>query len=349
MTALESTAAQIISLQSASCDGYALRAFSFTKRKNFARAEPDVRQAISLAPNSPTGYMQMGNLRFAQQRYPDAENAYQKALEKDPNAVEALQGLADSYRAENQSAKAIAALRVQIAKVPNNSAFYDLLGTALFQQQSDSGDLSEAEGALRKAIQLNPHNADALFKLEQVQSAVGATDEALAVCQRAAVEDPHEASVYLLAGRLHESKKDWKSASDDYQKALAAEPDNGLAANNLAYLLIQEGGNLDVALSLAQAARRRMPTSHNVADTLGWVLYQKGVYSAAIGMFQESLKLAQKNGESEDPTVHYHLGLTYQKTGQASLARQHLERVLKINPNYASRADVEKLLSELHG
>jgi hypothetical protein len=56
-----------------------------------------------------------------------------------------------------------------------------------------------------------------------------------------------------------------------------------------------------------------MPSSHNVADTLGWVLYQKGVYSAAIGMFQESLKLAQKNGESEDPTARYHLGLTSRK------------------------------------
>jgi tetratricopeptide (TPR) repeat protein len=217
--------------------------------KDFARAEPDVRQAITIAPKSPAGYMQMGNLRFAQTKYQDAGSAYKQALENDPNSQEALRGLADSYHAENQPTKASAVVRNQIAKVPNNGAFYDLLGTYLFQQKNGGGDLSEAEDAFKKAIELNSHNADALFKLAQVQSARGATDEALAVCQRAAAEDPHKASVYLLAGRLHESKKDWKRAGDDYQRALAVEPDNRLAANNLAYLLIQERRNLDVALS----------------------------------------------------------------------------------------------------
>jgi len=60
-------------------------------------------------------------------------------------------------------------------------------------------------------------------------------------------------------------------------------------------------------------------------------------------MFQESLKLAQKKGESEDSTIHYHLGLTYQKTGKPSPAATASGAVLKINRNYSSRADVEKL------
>ncbi|PYV68036.1 MAG: hypothetical protein DMG96_37565 [Acidobacteria bacterium] len=50
----------------------------------------------------------------------------------------------------------------------------------------------------------------------------------------------------------------------------------------------------------------------------------------------------------ENPTVHYDLGLAYEKTEQPALARQHLERVLKINPNYSSAADVKKLLAQLH-
>jgi Tfp pilus assembly protein PilF len=45
--------------------------------------------------------------------------------------------------------------------------------------------------------------------------------------------------------------------------------------------------------------------------------------------------------------VHYHLGLAYQKANQSALARQQLERVLKINPNYPNAADVRKALSEL--
>jgi len=103
-----------------------------------------------------------------------------------------------------------------------------------------------------------------------------------------------------------------------------------------------------VALSLAQTARRGMPDSPNAADTLGWVLYQKGAYRSAIDLFQEALKLAEKSKAPEDPTFHYHLGLAYQKTEQPALARQHLERVLKINPNYSDAGDVKKLLAQLH-
>ena len=111
--------------------------------------------------------------------------------------------------------------------------------------------------------------------------------------------------------------------------------------------MLETGGNVDVALSLAQTARRGMPDSPNVADTLGWVFYQKGAYKSAIDLFEEALKLAEKNKAPDDPTLHYHLGLAYEKTDRPALAKQHLERVLKINPNYSSASDVKKLLAQL--
>jgi hypothetical protein len=43
---------------------------------------------------------------------------------------------------------------------------------------------------------------------------------------------------------------------------------------------------------------------------------RKGVYKSAIDLFQESLRLNEKQGEGDSPTVHYHLGLAYQKANQ---------------------------------
>jgi Tfp pilus assembly protein PilF len=100
-------------------------------------------------------------------------------------------------------------------------------------------------------------------------------------------------------------------------------------------------------LQLAQTARRNMPESSNVADTLGWAFYKKGVYESAIGMFQEAIKLAAKNKETDNPTYHYHLGLAYARTERPGLARQHLEHVLKIDPKYSGADDVRKELAEL--
>ena len=235
-------------------------------------------------------------------------------------------------------------MKAQIAKSPNNSVFYDLLGTSL---SSLKKDLNGAEEAFRKATELDRSNADAMVKLGQVQATKGSVDEAIATYKKSIQENPNEASFYILLGQLYESKQEWDSAKSYYQKALDLRPDNPLASNNLAYVMLESGGNVDVALSLAQTARRGMPDSPNAADTLGWAFYQKGAYQSAIDLFQEALRLGEKNKAPEDPTVHYHIGLAYEKASQPALARQHLERVLKLSPNYSSAADVKKILSQL--
>ena len=136
-------------------------------------------------------------------------------------------------------------------------------------------------------------------------------------------------------------------AKSAYQSALQIKRDDPTASNNLAYVLLETGGNADLALQLAQTARRAMPESSNVADTLGWAFYQKGVYQSAIDMFQEAIKLAAKNKEPDNPLYHYHLGLAYAKADQPALARQHLEHVLKLDPKYSDADDVRKQLAQL--
>ena len=250
----------------------------------------------------------------------------------------------NTYLAQKQTDKAIAAASAQIAKSPNNSAFYDLLGTVLFSPKQDTGG---AEAAFQKAGALDKNNADALLKLGQVQVAKHAVDQAIATYQQAVKDNPREPNFYILMGELYETKQDWNRAKEAYQKALEIKPENPLASNNLAYVMLQSGGKVDVALSFAQTARRGMPDSPNAADTLGWVLYQKGAYQSAVDLFKESLKLAEKSKSPDDPSVHYHLGLAYAKTGQDALARQHLERVLKLNPNYSDADEVRKQLAQL--
>jgi Tfp pilus assembly protein PilF len=64
-------------------------------------------------------------------------------------------------------------------------------------------------------------------------------------------------------------------------------------------------------------------------------------------MFQEAIKLAAKSKEPENATYHYHLGLAYARAAQPTLAKQHLERALKIDPNYSGAEEVKKELAQL--
>jgi tetratricopeptide (TPR) repeat protein len=331
----------IVQLAPMSPEGYGFRSVADLNLKQYTRAEQDINKTIEVAPQSPVGYIQMGNLRQIQKQYGDAEKAYRKALDIAPANSDALNGLMTIYIAQKDPDKAVATANVQIAKVPNSSAFYDLLGTALFNAKKD---YKGAEAALRKATDLDKKNSDALLKLGQVYAAQGSLDQAIATYQQSAKDNPGEISFYILLGELYESKHDWESAKGMYQKALQIQAENPLASNNLAYVILQQGGNVDVALSMAQTARRQMPDNPNAADTLGWAYYKKGLYPTAIDLFKEALKKSPN-----DPTFHYHLGLAYQASDQPTLAKEHLQQVLKLKPDYNDADGVRKALSELHG
>jgi len=339
---LSATAQQIIYGAPNAPDGYLLRALGEMKRQKLADAEQDMRKAAEVAPASAAPYVQLGNLRQGQKQYAEAIKFYQQALDKEPGSTDALQGMMNTYIIEKQLDQAIAAARAHIAQQPANSGFYDLLGTALFQKK----DLAGAEAAFHKSIELDKNNSDALLKLAQVQAAEGQTSVALATYQQSIKDHPREILFYILAGMMYESQHNFDQARNMYQQALNLQPDHPVASNNLAYLMLQQGGNVDIALAMAQTARRGMPDSPAAADTLGFAYFQKGVYQSAIDMFQESLRLSQKNGAADDATVHYHLGLAYQKANQPVLARQQMERALKIDPN---NAEAKKALSELRG
>jgi tetratricopeptide (TPR) repeat protein len=336
------TAQQIIAAQPYSADGYLLKGIADLARAKFADAQNDAQEAQKRAPQSPSPYIELGNIQLAQKHFSDAEKFYQQALDRDPASSEGLSGLMNSYVAEKQFDNAIAAANKQIAKSPNTSNFYDLLGTALFNGKKD---YPGAETALRKAIDLDKNNVDAIEKLGKVEVQMGSVDQALALYQQSVKDNPREVRFYILAGELYEAKQNWDQAKTMYQQALSISPDHPLASNNLAYVILEQGGNVDMAMGMAQTARRGMPNSANAADTLGWAYYHKGVYQSAISQFQEALSLNEKNGGPDDATFHYHLGLAYQKANQIALARQQLEKAVRLSPD---NANAKKALSALH-
>lgn len=335
------TAQQIITFEPYSPDGFLMKAVAEVSRQKYADAQKDAEQAMQRAPKSPGPSVQLGNIQLAQKHFSDAEKYYQEALDKDPSSTEGLSGLMNTYAAQKQFDKAIAAANAQIAQSPKNSNFYDLLGTALFNGKKD---YPSAEVALRKAIDLDKGNTDALEKLGKVQVQEGSSEQALALYVQSIKDNPSEVRFYILAGELYEAKQNWDQAKAMYQQALSISPDHPLASNNLAYVILEQGGNVDLAMNMAQTARRGMPDSPNAADTLGWAYYHKGIYQSAISQFQEALRLNEKTGAPDDAVLHYHLGMAYQKANQLSLARQHLERAIKLSPE---NADARKALSEL--
>jgi tetratricopeptide (TPR) repeat protein len=125
---------------------------------------------------------------------------------------------------------------------------------------------------------------------------------------------------------------------------LAIRPEEALAANNLAYLMLEHSGNVNVALTLAQTARRNLPNMANSADTLGWAYFRNGAYSMALQQFEDAVKRAPSNA-----TYRYHLGITYQKLNDTKSAKRELEKSINLDPKAPSAEKASRVLGELSG
>jgi tetratricopeptide (TPR) repeat protein len=340
-TALALEADQIIQQQPESSDGYLLRAVAEIDRKQFAATEDYIKRSLQKASDNAPAYVQLGNLRMAQNKPAEAQKAFQQALDQDPNSTDALGGVLNVYLIQKQPDKALAGANAQLAKFPNNAGFHIIVGRLLFEQKKDAAG---AEVEFKRAVELDKSNVEALVSLGRVQTEQGKTDQALQTYLDAAKNNPRETVFSLLAGGIYESKQEWDRAKQVYQRVLEVQPDNPLASNNLAYVMLQQGGNVDVALAMAQTARRQLPDNASSADTLGWAYYHKGIYSSAINLFKEAVKK-----DPDNATYNYHLGLAYARNGQGAQARQQLDRVVKIKPDSSEVNDLRQALAQLKG
>jgi tetratricopeptide (TPR) repeat protein len=334
---LKTTAETIVRNSPSDPRGYILRAKSEDREP--ATAQADLNQAIQIAPQSPLGYSAMGNFLRGQGKDEEARKYYEQALERDPGYFEPLTGLVSILMHQNQNAKALERVQTQAAKIPNNDAVFVLLGGL----QVANKDLAAAETSLQKAVQLNPANLDAIILLSKVEMARGLGDQALATAYKSIDSNPNNVTAYFFAGTMEELRGRPQRAEDVYRKALQVEPNYGPAANNLAYLMLENGESVDQALSLARIARQKMPDSPSAADTLAWVYYQKGLYGVAADLLQEAVRKAPDNA-----TYQYHIGMVYQKQNNTAAARKHLQRTLQINPNFPAADKIREALNQMH-
>jgi Flp pilus assembly protein TadD len=181
---------------------------------------------------------------------------------------------------------------------------------------------------------------DAFLQLARIENVQGSADKALNYYQQAIQKNPQDVRGYVMEGMLQESRGDWSAAEKLYQQALDARPNYPVAANNLAFLMLEHGGDKNVALSMAQTARRGMPTIPQTADTLGWAYYYTGVYSSAISLLQEAIK-----ANPQDINYHYHLAVVYQKTGNSDSAKQEFDRALALHPTGTQLDAIHKAMS----
>jgi tetratricopeptide (TPR) repeat protein len=312
-------------------DAYLLKG-DFVKSKQ-------VFEAIAKAlPNEPIGPYRLGLLARAEKNDAKALAYFEEAFSKRPAAIEPLAEIATIKIAQGKSIEARERVTKQLEASPNNPLLYNLLGQ-LWMMAKDAG---QAETAFKKAIELDNAPLSAYINLGQVFQQAGKTDQAVKEYEAVLAKNPNVSQAHMLLGIIHESRKEYGKAQARYEQALKLNPKFVPAANNLAWILVEQGGNLDVALSYAQTAREQGPDDPHIADTLGWVYYKKNAYLLAISLLKEA---AEKM--PNEPVAHYHLGMAQSKNGDAASAKKSLQSALKLSQSFPGSEEARKTLEGL--
>ncbi len=324
LTQLSQIAEKIIAAHPESAEGYLWRGTVEAKQKQTMQAQKDFETALAKDPNNEAANLDLGELRLQEKQLPEARAKLEEVLARDPNQVTALNLLVAADLQEKQPDKALERIQAQIAKSPNNVALYTDLSALQLQMRN----FPAAQASAQHALGLNGSYEPAVQVYSQAEVATGNIEAAITVWQQWLKGHPDDPRATMLLGSLEEQKGDTTKAMDEYKRALQLDSSQAAAANNLAYLMVENGENSDVALSYAETARRILPNSPSTADTLAWVYYHKGTYSLARDLLEDASK-----AEPNNAAIHFHLGMTYSKLGNKPEALVQLKKAADLAPN----------------
>lgn len=279
----------------------------------------------------------LASIKLAQKQYGAAASLATQALDQSPRLATALFTLGMSYVDQKQPDKGIQEVKSRIDKMPDWATGYQVLG----QVAQQGGRLTVAMDAYNQALRIDPKLSAAALSLGDTYLLNKQSDLARQQFEKAAQLQNARSYAMARLGQIYETQGNIDKARSSYESSLAADPDNVLAKNNLAWLYAEHGGNIDEALKLAEEAKEKSPEDPTITDTLGWIYVKKGSYQAAVDNLQNSVA---KN--PHDASGLYHLGTAYYLLGRHADAKRELQAALKL-PDFNQAAEAKKMLAEM--
>lgn len=277
------------------------------------------------ASSTPELLLQDALLKMDAQDYSGARASLDSVLKQTPEDVRALRILVKLAGSE--------AMRQYAARHPKSAPVQDFLGDLLLS----GGKAAEARAAFNAATAADPRFRPARLALARLDVSEGKLESAHRALADLEAGDRNDPELWLYLGWLANMEKDYPRALSCYRKVVDADPANVVALNNLAYLLASQTGQFDEALKYAQQVKEIAPDNRGVDDTIGWIMYRKGLYRSAVKYLETAAE-----GQN-DPVVRYHLGMAYLKLGDKR-GEATLRAALKSAPNLPEARMAQQLL-----
>lgn len=299
------------------------------------QAAATFRQLAAAVPTSPEPYMRLGALYAAAGKYEQAESALNLAIEVNPAFAPAQAALVDLLIRARREKDALNYVRRVRGSKPNQPLGYSLEAT----YHSRRKDLDAAAAVLREGT-ARTGNSELAVRLFATLTQAKRVTEADSFGAAWIKAHPNDSAFEYLLAETDLARKNYKSAEARLRRVLAAQGDNVVALNNLAWVLATTGGS--GALGYAQRALDIAPDEPGLLDTLALALAADKQTAAALDVQKRAVEISP-----EDNRLRLGLARIALQAGDKDLARKELKRLDELGPTYSEQAEVKKLLQTL--
>lgn len=305
-------------------------------------AAADAQQAVTtfnrlavLQPKSPQPHLGLADAALQQKDRPGAVRSLRKALELEPRLLAARRGLVAIALAERKPGEAMAAAKTVQKDLPGDAVGHVLEGDVEVFQKNLPAALAAYRGGLGKAAP-----QEAATRTHSTLVAMGKADEAEQFARRWIQDHPADALFpFYLADRAL-AAKDYSGAEARYREVVKLQPNNALAINNVAWLMVQQ--NKAGAVAYAEQANQLMPGRPPLMDTLASALAADRQLPKALEVQKQAVERAP-----EDGGLRLNLAKLYLQADQKGMARNELQRLERMGRDFPRQDEVTQLLKSM--
>ena len=297
------------------------------------RAVEQFKEVVRLDPSDVESALWLARLYRLQNQHEKAEEVLRGILKNDAENEAGVEQLTQLLLDEGKSAEAITLLENVTARSASPTLL-DLLGDAYTQTK----DLPKAEGAYRRAVELEPSELNHQRGLGQTLFAEEKYSDALVVYQRLSELMPDDADIYLRLAQIYRELHQMDKAEETLLKARQYSPGSLDVMYNEA-MLYEAQGRLDDAIRVLSEALTgvkgqalNMPSRRRslavLYQQLGQLYRDSQNYVAAVNTYEELARL----GDEEDRRARLLIMDTYRMAKDLPHAMQAAKDALAKYP-----------------
>ncbi len=326
------------------------------------------------ASSSPEIYDLLGDAYSQAKDYPNAEGAYRKAVEADPDDPGHRHGLAQALLSQDKYSAALEQFKKLTELEPGTSENY----LRMAQLYRRLGNYDQAESSLLRAKQLAPGSLEVLYHEALLYEDQGRYSDAVKVLtdaiagiksQSGGEGNPSALAIlYEQLGRTYREQENYSAAISTFEEMAKLGPDAQKRAQMLLIDTYRASHDIDRAIAETKKAIEQSPKDQSLTVTLAMLYGEKtdtatatklltGLlhgndsdqeiyldlaqvqergrkYPEAEEFAQKAIAMSRDSGDQE--SARFMLGAIFERQKKFDSAEEQFRKTLELNPNNAA-------------